>query len=44
MRTLSWTELSLIAVLLFPALLIALWLQLLRRELRNDADTKKKLH
>jgi hypothetical protein len=40
---LSWTEVGLIAVFLVPAVLIALWVRLLRRELRNDAETKKKL-
>jgi hypothetical protein len=40
----SWTEAVLVAVFLVPALFIGLWVNLLRRELRNDAETKKKLH
>jgi hypothetical protein len=42
--SMSWTEAVLVAVFLVPALLIGLWVNLLRRELRNDAETKKKLH
>jgi hypothetical protein len=40
---LSWTEVGLVFAFLVPAALIALWARLLRRELRNDAGTKKKL-
>jgi hypothetical protein len=39
-----WTEAALVAVFVVPALIIGLWVNLLRRELRNDAETKKKLH